>query len=121
MGATGLATNPAEYRNRLADQPDAQIDSWAAEAMRDISIRHGVRTVLRGYREASGIDERTLERVYAAGGGPAAMLGRDAEGSLMLPSTTVHCLVAGTRASLPNAREVLISYLIGNFDELVYI
>ena len=36
MGATGLAVNQVEYRARLGEQPDEQIDAWAAEAMRDI-------------------------------------------------------------------------------------
>ena len=121
MGATGLATSPNEYRSRLRDQPDDQIDSWAAEAMRDISIRRGVRAVLHDYQEAARLDDRLLERVFAAGGGPVVTIGRDAEGTLMLPATTLHCLVPGTRAALPSAREILIAYLVENFEELVYI
>ena len=42
MGATGLSPDPGEYRTRLADQPDPQIDSWASELMRDVAIRRGV-------------------------------------------------------------------------------
>ena len=58
MGATGLATTPAEYRGRLLEQPDEQLDAWAAEAMRDISIRRGVLAVLHDVRAASGLDDR---------------------------------------------------------------
>jgi len=39
---TGLSADPKEYRNRLADQSDEQIDAWAAELMRDVAIRRGV-------------------------------------------------------------------------------
>ncbi len=120
MGATGLAANPDEYRVRLREQPDQQIDAWAAEAMRDISIRRGVLAVLDDYREATGVDDRQLERVFSAGGGPAAAIGHDAVGHLMVPATTLFCLVPGTRSAFPDARERLISYLVENFEELVY-
>ncbi len=86
MGATGLAADPAEYRTRLGEQDDAQIDAWAAEAMRDIAIRRGVLRVLADFRTAARIDDRSLERVYAAGGGPPATLGRDAQGRVMIPA-----------------------------------
>ena len=46
MTAAGLSTTPAEYRRRLDEQPDARIDSWAGELMRDMSIRRGVRDVI---------------------------------------------------------------------------
>jgi hypothetical protein len=42
VGATGLSVDASEYRARLAEQSDAQIDSWAAEMMRDVAIRRGV-------------------------------------------------------------------------------
>ncbi len=85
MGATGLATTPAEYRDRLLEQPDQQLDAWAAEAMRDISIRRGVLAVLHDVQAASGLDDRGLEKVFTAGGGPPAVVGRDADGRLMVP------------------------------------
>jgi len=121
MGATGLASTPAEYRRRLSEQPDEQLDAWAAEAMRDISIRHGVLAVLHDLRASSGLDERELERVFAAGGGPPAVVGRDAAGRLMVPAATVHCFVRGLRAAVPGARETLVGYLVENFEELVYV
>ena len=31
MGATGLAADPGEYRTRLREQSDGQIDAWAQE------------------------------------------------------------------------------------------
>jgi hypothetical protein len=120
MGATGLASTPAEYRDRLLEQTDEQLDAWAAEAMRDISIRRGVLTVLHDVQAASGLDDRGLEKVFAAGGGPPAAVGRDANGRLMVPAATLHCLVRGSRAIVPGAREMLVEYLVENFEELVY-
>jgi hypothetical protein len=120
MGATGLATTPAEYRERLLEQPDAQLDAWASEAMRDISIRRGVLAVLHDLRGASGLDDRGLEKVFAAGGGPPAVIGRDTAGRLMVPAATLHCFVKGVRAIVPGAREKLVDYLVENFEELVY-
>ncbi len=121
MGATGLATTPAEYRSRLLEQPAEQLDAWAAEAMRDISIRRGVLAVLHDVRLASGLDDRELEKVFAAGGGPPAVVGRDADGRLIVPAITLHCLVKGLRAIVPGAGEMLVDYLVENFEELVYV
>ena len=121
MGATGLAADPAEYRVRLADQDDAQIDAWASELMRDMAIRRGVLRVLADFRAAARIDDRSLERVYAAGGGPPATLGHDAQGRVMVPAITLHCLVAGIRRETPDGRDRLIDYLVESFEELVYV
>jgi hypothetical protein len=76
--------------------------------------------VLHDLRAASGLDDRGLEKVFTAGGGPPAVVGRDADGRLMVPAATLHCLVNGVRASVPGAREVLVNYLVENFGELVY-
>jgi len=121
VGATGLAANKDEYRERLGGQPDAQIDAWAAEAMRDISIRRGVLAVLHDYRAATGADDRVIGKVFAAGGGPPAVVGHDEQGRLLLPAVTLHCLVAGARVVLAEPREKLIEYLVENFEELVYL
>ena len=121
MGATGLATDREEYRRRLLEQPDEQLDAWSMEAMRDISIRRGVLEVLHDFRAATGLDDRELEKVFAAGGGPPAVIGHDAEGRLMVPAITLHCFVRGLRAVAPDARQHLVEYLVGNFENLVYV
>jgi hypothetical protein len=121
VGATGLATDPAEYRARLGEQDDAQIDAWASEAMRDIAIRRGVIQVLADFRKAARIDDRSLERVYAAGGGPPATLGRDVQGRILVPAIALHCLVPGIRRETRDGRDRLIEYLVENFEELVYV
>lgn len=121
QSATGLSPDPTEYRQRLSVQDDAQIDAWAAELMRDISIRRGVLTVLEGFKRATGLDDRQLERVYAAGGGPPATVGRTERGEVMVPAITLHCLVKGLRHEAPDARARLIKYLAASFEEIVYI
>jgi hypothetical protein len=121
LAATGLSADPKEYRRRLDAQPDAQIDSWAAELMRDLSIRLGVRRVLKDFQRAARLDERELERVYAGGGGPPASFGRTSAGEVMVPAITLHCLVPGLRRYVPDARDRLSTYLVDNFHELVYI
>ncbi len=121
MTAAGLSADPQEYRARLAEQPDEQIDAWAKELMRDITIRRGVLRVVEEFRRSARIDEREFERVFTSGGGPAASIGRDREGRLMIPAITVHALVPGIRSQVPDARDRLIEYLAVNFEEVVYV
>ena len=120
MGATGLSADPAEYRKRLAEQPDAQLDSWAGELMRDMAIRRGVLRVIADFRKAARLSEPEFERVFASGGGPPASIGHDGQGRTMVPAITLFALVPGLRAQVPDARDRLIQYLVENFDELVY-
>lgn len=121
MGATGLSADPREYRRRLADQEDPQIDSWASELMRDVAIRRGVVKVVEDFRRAAKLDEPGFERVFASGGGPPAVIGRDRAGHLMVPAITLHALVPGIRAEVPDGRDRLIAYLVANFKEIVYV
>jgi hypothetical protein len=117
----GLSADPKEYRRRLDEQPDEQIDAWVAELMRDISIRRGVGTVVQGFRKAARIDEREFERVFAGGGGAPSTIGRSAEGMLMVPAISLHYLVSGLRGAVPDGRKRLTRYLVDNFHEIVYI
>ena len=121
MAATGLSGDPAEYRTRLAEQSDEQIDAWAAELMRDVVIRRGIIKVVDDFRRTTGLNEREFERVFASGGGPPAAVGRDAAGNLIVPTITLHALVPGIRAQVKDGRERLIAYLVDNFGEIVYV
>jgi len=121
VSATGLSADPGEYKRRLDAQSDEQIDSWAAELMRDISIRSGVLTVLDEFRHAARLDDRGVERVFTAGGGAPATIGRTVDGRLMVPAISLRHLVPGLRRETQDARERLIAYLVGSFQELVYI
>ncbi len=121
MGATGLSADPTEYRARLAEQPDAQVDMWAAEMMRDTAIRRGVTRVVEDFCRAARLNEKEFERVFASGGGPPSTVGRDAEGHLMVPAIALWALVPGIRAQVTDGRDRLIEYLVASFHELVYV
>lgn len=75
MSATGLSADPAEYQRRLQEQSDEQIDGWATELMRDMSIRQGVLPVLAEFRHATHLDDAALRRVFTAGGEHAPQRG----------------------------------------------
>jgi hypothetical protein len=117
----GLSADVTEYRRRLAEQTDDQVDAWAAELMRDVAIRRGVLKVIEDFRKAARLSEVEFERVFASGGGPPAALGRDANGRLMVPAITLYALVPGIRAQVSDGRQRLIEYLVANFHELVYV
>jgi hypothetical protein len=120
VGATGLAADPVEYRERLREQPDERIDAWSSELMRDLAVRQGVVKVVAEFIASTRIDERGFERVFAAGGGPPAVVGRDRDGRLMVPAVTLHCLVPGIRRETPDGRDRLIAFLVDRFHEMVY-
>ena len=121
MPATGLSADPKVYRARLAEQSDEQIDLWAQEMMRDVAKRRGVLRVLEDLRHATRLSDRDIERAFASGGGPPAVIGRDAQGRQMMPAITLYALVPGIRAEAADGRQRLIDYLVENFDELVYV
>ena len=121
MADTGLSGDPREYRNRLEEQSDEQIDAWASELMRDVAIRRGVVKVIDDFRSAASLGESEFERVFASGGGPPAVVGRNRDGKLMVPAITLFALVPGIRSQVADGRTRLIEYLVKNFDELVYV
>lgn len=121
MGATGLAPHPTEYRARLREQTDEQLDAWVAELMRDVAIRRGVVKVVADLQRTAHLDERAFRRVFARGGGAPHVVGKDSQGHLIVPAIALHFLVPGLRAELPEARERLIAYLVASFDEIVYV
>ena len=121
MEATGLSTTEKQYRARLGEQSDDQIDAWASELMRDVAIRRGVIRVIADFERAARLNDREFERVFASGGGPPAVIGRDGQGRLMVPAITLFALVPGIRAQVKDARGRLIEYLVENFEEIVYV
>ena len=121
MDVTGLAANLTEYRSRLREQPDERIDAWSAELMRDVAARRGVVKVVADFKRSAHLDDRAFARVYSRGGGAPAMIGRDAEGNLIVPAVTLHGLVVGLRIESSDARKLLIEYLVANFGEIVYV
>jgi hypothetical protein len=121
VGATGLAANPTEYRKRLGEQTDDQLDTWAKDLMRDVSIRKGVIKVVADFRKSARLDEAGLRRVFARGGGAPQTVGFDAAGSLMVPAISLHFLITGLRADVPDASARLTDFLVANFHEIVYV
>ena len=121
MATTGLSADPKEYRKRLAEESDDQIDAWASELMRDVAIRRGVVKVVADFRRAARLDELGFERVFASGGGPPAVVGRDRDGRLVVPAITLFALVPGIRSQVADGRDRLVDYLVANFGELVYV
>jgi hypothetical protein len=121
VASTGLSADPKEYRNRLTEQSDDQIDAWVAELMRDVAKRRGVIQVLTDLRKAAKLTETDIERAFASGNGPTATVGRDAQGRQMIPAIALYALVPGIRAQAGDGRMRLIDYLVENFDELVYV
>jgi hypothetical protein len=121
LSSAGLSADTKEYRSRLAEQSDEQLDAWMVELMRDMSIRRGVLGVLEHFREATGLDDSGIERVFTAGGGAPAIIGHTADGRLMVPAISLHHLVPGLRARSDKARQQEIEFLVAGFDEVVYI
>ena len=120
MGATGLSADPTEYRARLGEQPDTQLDTWASELMRDVAKRRGIVKVVADFRRSARLSEQEFERVFSSGGGSPATVGKDADGNLIVPAVSLWALVPGIRSQVSDGRERLIEYLVTNFDELVY-
>lgn len=121
LATSGLSADPKEYRKRLGEQSDEQIDAWASELMRDVAIRRGVIRVIEDFRRTAKLAEPEFERVFASGGGPPAVVGRDREGRVMVPAITLFALVPGIRSQVTDGRARLIEYLVANFDEIVYV
>ena len=121
MAATGLSSNPAQYRERLGQQTDDQLDAWSSELMRDVAARRGVVKVVEQVRKAARLDDPTFRRVFAVGGGAPQTVGHDAGGKLIVPATALHFVVAGLRSETDDARARLIEFLVAGYDEIVYV
>jgi hypothetical protein len=93
----------------------------AADTVKSEEHEFRVVKVVEDFRRATRLDERGFERVFASGGGPPAVIGRDARGRLVVPAITLFALVPGIRAQVPDGRARLLEYLLENFDEIVYV
>jgi hypothetical protein len=121
VATTGLSANPSEYRDRLRQQQDRQLDAWTSELLRDVAKRRGVIAVVAEVQKVARLDETAFRRVFARGGGAPDTVGKDAAGHLMVPTISLHFLVSGMRAELPDARDRLIEYLVAGFRDIVYV
>jgi hypothetical protein len=121
LSSEGLSEDPKVYRKRLGEQSDEQLDAWMIEFMRDMSIRRGVLSVLADFRAATSLDDIGIEKVFTAGGGAPATIGRTADGKLMVPAISLHFLVPGLRVQSAKARQQEIDFLVAGFHDVVYI
>jgi len=121
VAATGLSADAEEYARRLEEQPDEQVDAWAMELLRDLSIRRGVRRVLEDFMKAAALGPRELERVFAAGGCPPSTVGYTDRGEIMVPAVSLYCLVSGIRSQTTDGGKRLRRFLASNFHEIAYI
>lgn len=121
MAGTGLSETPKEYRRRLTEEGDTQIDAWAAELMRDVAKRLGPIKVIADLRKSARLTDPEIERAFALGDGPPATAGRDRKGRLVIPAVALYAVVPGIRATTEDGRDRLIDYLVANFDEVVYV
>jgi hypothetical protein len=121
LPSAGLSADPAEYRSRLDVQDEEQLDAWMIELMRDLSIRRGVLLVLERFRQATGLGDTGVERAFTAGGGAPAIIGRTAEGQLMVPAISLHHLVRGLRSQSTEAHEQIVDFLVAGFHDVVYV
>ena len=112
MTATGLSATPQEYRERLEDQSDQQIDAWAAELMRDISIRLGVREVLHGLAAPWAPTTPASSASTRLAAGRSRLSARPTSGEMMVPAISLYYFVCGARSQMPDARDRLINYLV---------
>ena len=68
------------YREMVAAQDAAQIDTWAADLFIDFAKRLGVGTAIAAFCKATGLDARGFQRAFLVGGGPDHVVGIDTAG-----------------------------------------
>jgi len=103
------------------DQPEAGAPLSETDRA-NMAKRKGIVATIHEFSHAAHLDEDGLAGAYTLGGGPAATMGRDAEGRLLLPAVSLWCLVPGLRAADPKGgRERLVAFLVATFEEVVYI
>ncbi len=109
------------YREMVAQQDDAQIDTWAADLFIDFAKRLGVGTAIAAFCDAAGLDARGFQRAFLVGGGPDHVVGIDTAGSLAAPIFELPKAIAGLRRIDPHARAKLIDFLVRNREVMSYV
>ena len=109
------------YRTMVAEQDDAQIDTWAADLFIDFAKRIGVGKAIAAFCEAAGLDARGFQRAFLVGGGPDHVVGIDTAGSLAAPIFELPKAIAGLRRIDPNARAQLVDFLVRNREVMSYV
>lgn len=109
------------YRTMVAEQTDAQIDTWAADLFIDFAKRLGVGDAIAAFCDATGLDARGFQRAFLVGGGPDHVVGIDTAGSLAAPIFELPKAIAGLRRIDPAARAKLVDFLVRNREVMSYV
>jgi hypothetical protein len=109
------------YRTMVAEQTDAQVDTWAADLFIDFAKRLGVGNAIAAFCEATGLDARGFQRAFLVGGGPDHVVGIDTAGSLAAPIFELPKAIAGLRGIDPDARAKLVDFLVRNREVMSYV
>ena len=88
------------YREMVAAQGEAQVDTWAADLFIDFAKRLGVGLAIASFCEATGLDARAFQRAFLVGGGPDHVVGIDTAGSLAAPIFELPKAIAGLRGRI---------------------
>lgn len=108
------------YRGMVAEQNDAQVDTWAADLFIDFAKRLGVGTAIAAFCESTGLDARGFQRAFMVGGGPDHVVGIDTAGSLAAPIFELPKAIAGLRRIDPGARAKLVDFLVRHREVMSY-
>lgn len=108
------------YREMVAGQDDAQVDTWAADLFIDFAKRMGVGTAIEAFCRVTRLDARGFQRAFLIGGGPDHVVGIDTAGSLAAPIFELPKAIAGLRRTDPDARAKLVAFLVDNRAVMAY-
>lgn len=108
------------YREMVAAQDDAQVDTWAADLFIDFAKRLGVGNAIAAFSRATGLDARGFQRAFLVGGGPDHVVGIDTAGALAAPIFELPRAIAGLRRIDPAARNKLVDFLVDHREVMSY-
>ncbi len=108
------------YREMVAAQGEAQVDTWAADLFIDFAKRLGVGRAIASFCEATGVDAKGFQRAFLVGGGPDHVVGIDTAGSLAAPIFELPKAIAGLRRIDPDAQRKLVDFLVQHREVMSY-
>jgi hypothetical protein len=110
----------ASYREMVAAQERAQVDTWAADLFIDFAKRLGVGRAIAAFCATTGLDEKGFQRAFLVGGGPDHVIGIDTAGSLAAPIFELPKAIAGLRRIDPEAQAKLVDFLVEHREVMSY-
>ena len=110
----------SDYREMVAAQGAAQVDTWAADLFVDFAKRLGVGRAIAAFNDAAGLDARGFQRAFLVGGGPDHVVGIDTAGELAAPIFELPKAIAGLRRIDPGAQAKLVDFLVTHREVMSY-